>query len=114
MEVIKTHTTKGAEILKDFDAIEGIVDGALYHHERYDGKGYPNGINGTDIPFLARIICVADSYDAMSSDRCYRPKLSKEAIIEELKKNSGTQFDPIVAKVMLELVEEDAFLKESN
>lgn len=107
--IIETHAAKGAEILKDFTAIDGIADGARYHHERYDGKGYPQGLKGESIPFLARIIGVADSYDAMSSDRCYRPKLSKETIVNELKSNSGKQFDPEVVACMLELIESDEF-----
>ncbi|MCR4755670.1 MAG: HD domain-containing protein [Lachnospiraceae bacterium] len=105
--IIETHAAKGAEILKDFTEIDGIADGARYHHEHYDGTGYPTGLSGENIPFFARIICVADSYDAMSSDRCYRPRLSKEEIIAELKKNSGTQFDPEVVGCMLKLIESD-------
>ncbi len=107
--IIETHAAKGAEILKDFTAIEGIADGARYHHEHYDGSGYPKGLAGEKIPFLARIICVADSYDAMSSDRCYRPRLKKSEIISELKKNSGTQFDPEVVECMLKLIDSDGF-----
>ena len=107
--IIETHAAKGAEILKDFTAIAGIADGARYHHEHYDGSGYPKGLAGEKIPFLARIICVADSYDAMSSDRCYRPRLKKSEIISELKKNSGTQFDPEVVECMLKLIDSDGF-----
>lgn len=77
------------------------------HHERYDGKGYPEGKSGEDIPFIARMICVADSYDAMNTDRVYRKKLSKESIIEELEKGKGTQFDPKIADVMLYLIQND-------
>ena len=105
--IIETHAAKGAEILKDFSAIDGIADGARYHHEHYDGTGYPTHLSGENIPFFARIICVADSYDAMSSDRCYRPRLTKDQIIEELKNNSGTQFDPEVVECMLKLIEND-------
>lgn len=111
-KIIETHTVKGADILKDFDAIEGIADGARYHHEHYDGSGYPCGLKGKEIPFLARIICVADSYDAMSSDRCYRPKLSNEIIINELKTNSAKQFDPDVVEAMLSLLETTNFFEE--
>jgi putative nucleotidyltransferase with HDIG domain len=107
--IIETHAAKGAEILKDFTAIAGIADGARYHHEHYDGTGYPMGLAGEQIPYLARIICVADSYDAMSSDRCYRPRLKKDEIIEELKKNSGTQFDPEVVECMLKLIDSEGF-----
>ncbi len=105
-KVIESHTTVGGTMLRDFNALPGIVSGALYHHERYDGTGYPQGIAGTDIPLFARIICVADSYDAMSSRRCYRAKLSLEEIIRELTVNSGKQFDPEIVKHMLDMLDE--------
>ena len=79
-------------------------EGALYHHERYDGKGYPKGLAGVDIPLIARIICVADSFDAMNSNRVYRKKLTKEYILNEIEVNKGHQFDPAVADVMLKLL----------
>ena len=104
--IIQTHPVKGGEILRDFTALKGIADGARYHHERYDGKGYCAGLAGEDIPLMARIICVADSYDAMSSDRCYRKALPPETIIEELQKGSGTQFDPRIAAIMVEMIRE--------
>ena len=75
-----------------------------YHHERYDGKGYPEGKAGTDIPLVARIICVADSFDAMNTDRVYRKRLSREQIIHEIETNKGLQFDPTIADIMLELL----------
>lgn len=105
-DTIRSHTTKGAEMLKDFDAVENIREGALYHHERYDGLGYPSGKKGEEIPLIARIICVADAFDAMNSSRCYRGKLSKEKIISELKENKGKQFDPHIADCMLELIDD--------
>lgn len=104
-EVIKSHTTKGADLLKDFTAIKDISVGALYHHERYDGKGYPSGLAGENIPLVARIICVADAYDAMSSNRCYRAELDRETIIEQLVINKGKQFDPRIVDVFLECIE---------
>lgn len=107
--IMEAHTTHGARMLEDFTAISGIAEGALYHHEHYDGKGYPKGLVGEDIPFYARIICVADSYDAMSSDRCYRPKLARDVIINELDKNAGKQFDPEVVACMLELMQSEQF-----
>lgn len=110
-ETIKQHTIIGNQILEKFTAIEGIRDGAHYHHEHYDGKGYPDGLKGEEIPLLARIICVADSYDAMSSNRCYRPSLTEEKIINELKTNSGIQFDPDIVEIMLEMIE-DGFTNE--
>lgn len=108
-KVIETHTEKGATILKDFTAINSIIEGALYHHERFDGQGYPHGITGEEIPLIARIICVADSYDAMSSDRCYRKALSKEEIVKELEANCDKQFDSAIVQIMLKLIEENAF-----
>lgn len=103
---IEKHVTIGGDILKDFTALEGIADGARYHHERYDGKGYATGLKGKDIPLFARIIAVADSFDAMSSERCYRPQLTMPYIIVELKNGSGTQFDPDIAKHMLNMIDE--------
>ncbi|MBR0303490.1 MAG: HD domain-containing protein, partial [Clostridia bacterium] len=91
-----------------FRSIENVGEGALYHHERYDGKGYPEGKAGEDIPLIARMICVADSFDAMNTNRVYRNRLTKEKIIEELENNKGTQFDPAIADVMLRI------LKDSN
>lgn len=105
-EIMKKHPNIGGEILKDFDALADIADGAKYHHERYDGKGYCNGLSGDDIPQVARIICVADTYDAMASDRCYRKALSAEIIESELKKGTGTQFDPEVVPHMMNMIEE--------
>lgn len=101
---IETHTTQGSVMLKDFTAIPDIIEGALYHHERYDGTGYPHKLCGEEIPLIARIICVADSFDAMNSTRCYRNALSMESIIEELKTNSGLQFDPAIVDIMLDLI----------
>lgn len=106
MEIIRSHTILGGKIVANFTAMPGVRECALYHHERYDGGGYPEGLKGEDIPLLARIICVADSFDAMNSDRCYRKRLKKQTIIEELKKNAGTQFDPEIAMLMVRLIEE--------
>ena len=77
-----------------------------YHHERYDGKGYPTGKKGRDIPISARIISVADAYDSMSSNRVYRSRLSKERVLNELKENRGSQFDPDIVDAFLEVLEE--------
>ncbi len=105
-EVIKSHTTYGNQMLRDFSSIDGINTGALYHHERYDGKGYPAGISGEEIPMIARIIGVADSLDAMNSNRCYRPRLTKEVIMKELIDNKGKQFDATVIDYVIELINE--------
>lgn len=109
-ETIKTHTTKGAELLEDFTSIEGIRDGALYHHEKYDGSGYPMGKKAEDIPLIGRIICVADSFDAMNSRRCYRDKLTQEHIKSEFMKNKGLQFDPDIVDVFMKII--DGLLEE--
>ena len=105
-QIIQNHPKIGGEILKEFTAIEGIADGAKYHHERIDGNGYNAGLKGDEIPLIARIIGVADTYDAMSSDRPYRKALPSEHIVEELKRVSGTQLDPKIVPHMLAMIEE--------
>ena len=102
--IIQTHPTVGGDILKDFTSVEGICEGARYHHERYDGTGYNEGRKGEEIPLFARIICVADSYDAMASSRCYRPDLDPDYILSELKRCAGTQFDPAIASIMVDMI----------
>lgn len=106
-EIMKTHAEKGYRIAKSNPEIEPVARGILAHHERYDGTGYPLGLKGDDIPFLARIICVVDSYDAMTSNRSYKSNISKESAINELKQCSGKQFDPEIVKVFLEEIEND-------
>ncbi|MBR2762607.1 MAG: HD domain-containing protein, partial [Solobacterium sp.] len=105
-EIIKSHTVRGGEILASFKSLKDADEGALYHHERYDGHGYPEGKAGEDIPLIARMICVADSFDAMNTNRVYRSRLSKEHIIDEIEKNKGKQFDPDIADIMLRLLRE--------
>ena len=104
--LIKGHTLVGADILKDLSVIPNAMDVANYHHERYDGKGYPTGIEGEGIPLHARIVCIADSYDAMSSDRIYRDALPEDIIRSELIKGRGTQFDPELLDIFLRLFDE--------
>ncbi len=106
-EIMKTHPTVGAMILKDIELLPGLDIGAKYHHERYDGRGYPSGLKGDEIPFVAKIIGVADSYDAMSSDRVYRSRLSDEEILEEFERCKGTQFDPKIADAFIQLLKEN-------
>ena len=104
-EEIKKHAIRGGMILENFKSIRGVTDGAMFHHERYDGNGgYPGKKKGTDIPEIARIICVADSLDAMNTDRCYRKKLDRETIISEITTNKGKQFDPEIADIALRLI----------
>ena len=95
---------KGVEMLKHFTAIPDISDCAHYHHERYDGKGYPEGIKGEQIPLFARIATVADAFDVMSLDRMYQKAMGYEEIIAEFKKNSGTQFDPKLVPFIIEMM----------
>ena len=106
-EAIKKHTLKGSEILGEITEMPELATGARWHHERYDGKGYPDGLKGDEIPIEARIICVADSYDAMTSDRSYRKNLSQEKVRSEIAANIGIQFDPLAAKCMLDIIDDD-------
>ena len=107
--VMKSHPKNGYEILKDVQIQEDLAAGAHHHHERFDGKGYPDGLSGQNIPFVARIIAVADTFDAMSSNRPYRKKLPEDYIINEIKNCAGSQFDPAVVQKFLDLYEEGAF-----
>ncbi len=104
-EVINTHPGIAQLLIKQSEQFQQVLPAILYHHERYDGKGYPNGLKGEEIPLLARILSIVDSYFAMISARSYRPKMSKEQAIEELRKNAGTQFDPEMAEVFIKLLE---------
>ncbi len=106
-EVIKNHPAMGAKILERIIDFPKLATGARWHHERYDGKGYPDGIAGEEIPLEARVIAVADAYDAMSSKRSYRDVLPQEVVRSEIEKGKGTQFDPALADVMLAMIDED-------
>ncbi len=106
-EVMKDHPRIGAEILENMTEIPELKVGAHWHHELYDGTGYPDGLKGEEIPEIARIIGVADAYDAMTSKRSYRDVLSQEAVKKELEKGRGSQFDPQFAEIMLEIMAED-------
>ena len=102
---MQSHPVKGVEILKPLAEFKESMKGVKYHHERYDGTGYPEGLKGEEIPIVAAIIAVADTFDAMTSDRPYRKGMSKEVAINELKKNAGVQFNPLPVKAMVELYE---------
>ncbi len=104
---IKEHTIMGANIIQPVDFLKNSYRAIYHHHERYNGKGYPDGIKSEDIPILARIIAVADAYDAMSSDRPYRKKLSKDKILKELKDQSGKQFDPEIVKALISVLDRE-------
>jgi energy-coupling factor transport system substrate-specific component len=104
-EKMKSHVTAGAEILKDFTLVEHVVDGTRYHHERYDGKGYPDGLKGEEIPLYGRIISVADTFDAMTSNRVYRGAMDTEYVMNEMKRGRGTQFDPDALDAFMRLID---------
>lgn len=105
--VARKHPEIGAEILAKITEMPDIGIGARWHHERYDGTGYPDGLKENEIPEEARIIAVADAYDAMASRRSYHDVLPQKEVYEEIKKGKGTQFDPVFADIMLTLIEED-------
>ncbi len=106
-ELMRIHPVTGYHILKRISSNPMIAQGAKFHHERYDGKGYPSGLSGDGIPEIARIIGVADAYDAMSSNRSYRRELLQEVVRAEIEKGKGTQFDPEIADIMLQMIDED-------
>ena len=103
---VKNHTKRGAELLKDLESIPLAAEAAMFHHERYDGNGYPNGIKENEIPLVARIVAVADAYDAMNNDRPYRNKLVRDRIREEFIANRGLQFDPEIVTAFLDIMGE--------
>ncbi|MCM1102873.1 MAG: HD domain-containing protein [Clostridium sp.] len=105
-EVMKRHAQDGYDILQEIHSYPDMALGAGFHHESLDGTGYPNGCKRDEIPFIARIVAVADTFDAMNSTRPYRKKMPMEEIIEELKRVSGTRLEPDIVKLMLELIEE--------
>ncbi len=104
--VMKSHTLHGAEILSDFTLLDHVIEGAEYHHERYDGRGYPKGLKGEEIPLYARIIGVADAFDAMTANRVYRKQMDFGYVLNELEKGRGTQFDPVFVDILLKLIRE--------
>ena len=106
-EQVKIHPLTSYHILKDIYEDKTISMGAKFHHERYDGRGYPNSLEGENIPEIARIISVADTYDAMASNRSYRKALPQDVVRSEIEKGKGTQFDPEIAEIMLQMIDED-------
>lgn len=104
-EIMKSHTEKGYRIINASSELVNVAKGVLTHHEKWDGTGYPLGLVGQEIPLLARIINVADSYDVMTNDRVYKKAITKEEAITELKRCSGTQFDPEIVKCFSEYIE---------
>jgi putative nucleotidyltransferase with HDIG domain len=104
--VIKTHSPKGVKILENIRQLENVVFMIKYHHERFDGKGYPEGLKDEGIPLGARIITVADAYDGMVSDRPYRKGMDHDVAVSIILKDAGTHFDPIVVEAFLEIIDE--------
>lgn len=111
--MVRSHPVMGANILRPITMVPQICDGARYHHERYDGKGYPYGLKGDDIPYVARIIGIADAYDAITSNRIYEKAQVSDYAIKELRKGRGTQFDPFLTDVMLEILKDGFQLPET-
>ncbi len=109
--LIKGHTLVGAEILNDFKMFPNVNVGAKYHHERYDGRGYPEGLKGESIPLVARVIGLVDSYDAMTSNRVYRRRLNDDVVMQELERGKGSQWDPELVDIFVELIKEGALEK---
>ncbi len=107
-ELMKKHPTIGAEIVSNIEGMEDVVEGIKYHHEKYDGSGYPEGLKGKEIPLFARIIAIADTFDAITTERPYKKALSKEFAIKELVNNQASQFDPELINLFMES------LKKSN
>ncbi len=111
---IKKHPVVSYEIVKNIDFLRDRATTVLYHHEKYDGTGYPFGKKGNEIPLFARILCVADSYDSMTTDRPYRPALTVEQAIKELLDNKNTQFDPVISDAMVNLIMQEGLIAYST
>ncbi|MCR5430952.1 MAG: HD domain-containing protein [Lachnospiraceae bacterium] len=117
--IMKTHVTLGADILKDFTLVDHVVEGARYHHERYDGTGYPDGLKGIEIPLYGRIIAIADAFDAMTANRIYRARQPMDYVMGQLRGGRGKQFDPILLDIFIDIIERgdidiDALYSENN
>ena len=110
-KAIKMHPIIGSQILSSINKSPYLAIGAKYHHERFDGKGYPEGLKGENIPLVARIISVADSYDAMTSKRSYRTIMPQQKVRSEILHGSNSQFDPQIARIMLQMIDEDVSFK---
>lgn len=103
--IMKSHTTIGSNIFARLNMVEGLQDGIRHHHERFDGNGYPDHLAGEEISLFARILCIADCYDAMTSNRVYRKRLPDDVVKEEFRKNAGTQFDPNLVEAFFQMIE---------
>ncbi|MHB1153491.1 MAG: PAS domain S-box protein [Eubacteriales bacterium] len=112
--IMKTHPEVGYRIAKSTSELEAIAEYILAHHERWDGKGYPNGLAGTEIPLLSRIISVVDAYDAMTNDRIYRKAMSPQEAMAQIKLNAGTQFDPQITAVFETIINDPEYNQKSE
>lgn len=104
---MKRHPVLGSSIIEPIAELRGLIPYIMHHHERYDGGGYPHGLKGENIPFYARIICIADSFDAMTTDRPYRNKLGMQVAFEELQNNRGSQFDPELVPIFIREIKDN-------
>lgn len=104
-DLLRQHSRNGVELIQHIDSFKDFIPLILHHHERYDGRGYPNGLKGYEIPYLARILTIADSFDAMTSNRPYNTRKSYDQAIIELRRCSGTQFDPELVELFIEMIE---------
>lgn len=111
---MKLHPTKSYEILSEFPIFDKMAISAKHHHERYDGRGYPSGLKGEDIPLFSRIILIADTFDAMTSTRPYRKGLPFEVAFNELREFAGTQFDPFLVEVFISGMEKEQLKNEET
>jgi HD-GYP domain-containing protein (c-di-GMP phosphodiesterase class II) len=112
--IIKSHVVKGSKILEPMSRLRALMPGVRHHHERYDGKGYPDGLKGDEIHLVARIISIADTYDAMTTSRVYRKGLPKEVAYKEIEKGAGTQFDPKLALAFVEYMRKNVELTSTE
>jgi HD-GYP domain-containing protein (c-di-GMP phosphodiesterase class II) len=109
-DAIKTHPVRGHEIVREIEFLDEALNGIFHHHERMDGRGYPAGLSGYDIPEFARIIAVADAFDSMTSTRSYRNARPVPEAVEELQRCKGTQFDPVMVEAMVAAVEAEGWV----
>jgi len=113
-EMFKSHTTRGKWILEPITFLHDLIPGVYHHHERWDGKGYPLGLVGNEIPLHGRILAIADTYDAMTSHRAYRRALPHDVAIREIEAFAGTQFDPDLVAVFVEQISEDPSVRKAK
>lgn len=113
-QLVKQHVKVGVDIIKQLEFLEAVSPAIRYHHERVNGKGYPYGVKQSDLPLFARIIAVADGFDAMTSERPYRGPLSKDEAIEELKKYASSQFDPHIVEIFVRIIEDEKHTIDKN